>query len=157
MSETFIQGTERPTSELFQTDELAASEYLREHKRATPLYPEQRLLFAVLQDAIACFQRLATSDEKKDRQLYESATKWIFEQPSDAPVTFEMACEACGFDADYLRSGLQEWRAGRKHCASDGAASDHRNRQSAKSRQGKPRNRASRPNRAPTLIYQRME
>ncbi|MBI2365411.1 MAG: hypothetical protein HYV01_10470 [Deltaproteobacteria bacterium] len=69
---------------VFQPDELASHEYQKTFKRTIPFEPEKRLLLAVLEDAIICFQK------------YFDA--------------FENICDTCGLDADYLRTGLLNWR-----------------------------------------------
>jgi len=95
---------------LFQPDELAAEEYQRTFKRRIPFEPEKRLLLAVLEDAIICFQKYFHAQDAKQRRLYEEAVSWIFARGDDRDFSFENICETCGLDADYLRMGLLNWR-----------------------------------------------
>ena len=95
---------------LFQPDELAAEEYQRTFKRRIPFEPEKRLLLAVLEDAIVCFQKYFHARDAKQRRLYEEVVSWIFAGGDDRAFSFENICETWGLDADYLRMGLLNWR-----------------------------------------------
>ena len=95
---------------LFQPDELAGYEYRRTEERKTFFDPETRLLYAVLKDAVLCFQRFHNATNKKKKQLFEDAAAWIFESTDNTIFSFEFVCEICGFDPHFLRMGLRKWR-----------------------------------------------
>ena len=95
---------------LFQSDELAAHEYLKTFERVRTLQPERRLMLAVLEDAVMCFQRYLHANGGKEKKLYEDAAFWIFDQSDSRAFSFEHICYICGLDPDYLRTGLQNWR-----------------------------------------------
>jgi len=95
---------------LFQPDELASDEYQKTFKRTIPFEPEKRLLLAVLEDAIICFQKYFHAQDAKQRRLYEEAVSWILARGDDRAFSFENICETSGLDADYLRMGLLNWR-----------------------------------------------
>jgi len=95
---------------LFEPDELAAYEYRKTSERKTFFEPERRLVYAVLEDAILCFQRFINATSKKEKQLYQDAAAWIFEREDNRIFSFEFICDICGFDADFLRMGLRKWR-----------------------------------------------
>jgi len=95
---------------LFQPDELASDEYQKTFKRTIPFEPEKRLLLAVLEDAIICFQRFSHARDGKQKKLYEEAVSWIYDPRDTRAFSFENICETWGLDADYLRMGLLNWR-----------------------------------------------
>ena len=95
---------------LFEPDELAAYEYRKTSERKTFFEPERRLVYAVLEDAILCFQRFINATSKKEKQLYQDAAAWIFEREDNRIFSFAFICEICGFDPDFLRMGLRRWR-----------------------------------------------
>ena len=95
---------------LFQPDELAAHQYQRTFERVRPLQPERRLMLAVLEDAIMCFQRYLRAKGGKEKKLHEDAVAWIFDQNDMRAFSFENICHVCGLDPDYLRTGLLNWR-----------------------------------------------
>jgi hypothetical protein len=69
---------------------------------------ERRLVAAMLEDAIACFQlhRLAMRPSK--RRLFEDAEAWIMSEEM-GPFSFEYVCNVLGFDADWIRRSLIAW------------------------------------------------
>jgi hypothetical protein len=93
--------------------ELAA-EYHKTFKRLTPLEPEKKLMFAVLEDAIICFQRFLRAKNSKQKKLHQEAVSWIFDRSDNWVFSFENICAACGLDPDYLRMGLLNWMHQRK-------------------------------------------
>ena len=84
-----VQDSDSRLPMLFQPDELAADEYQRTFKRRIPYEPEKRLLLAVLEDAIICFQKYFHAQDAKQRRLYEEAVSWIFAGGDDRAFSFE--------------------------------------------------------------------
>ena len=60
---------------------------------------EERLMFAVLEDAVNCF----FGDVPKARM---ESTLWFKDRGATGPFAFESICQVLGFDADWLRRGL---------------------------------------------------
>ncbi|MGH7926364.1 MAG: hypothetical protein ACREQV_01025, partial [Candidatus Binatia bacterium] len=58
-------------SSLFQPDTLIPSEYLETFKRRTHLQPEKRLLLAVLEDGVACFQKYLTARDGRGKRYFQ--------------------------------------------------------------------------------------
>lgn len=75
-------------------------------KRRTDLEPEKRLMLAVLEDAIAMFQKYVTARDSKGKALFRGAEEYILEKDSDWLFSFENICDFLSFDVDYLRKGL---------------------------------------------------
>ena len=76
--------------------------------------PEQKLMLAVLEDAITCFQvHFAARDKQKTRQFRE-AEEWILLQgKGDWFFSFDYICETLDLNPDYIRKGLLHWRSHR--------------------------------------------
>ena len=106
----YLQDTDSRLSVPFESDELAVHEYRRTFERRTPLEPERRLMLAVLEDAIFCFQRYLHAEGSKQKKLHQHATTWIFDPSDSRAFSFENICETCGLDPDYLRMGLLKWQ-----------------------------------------------
>ena len=70
----------------------------------------KRLMFAVLADAVRCFQTYGNAQSRAGRRMFGETEWWILDRNSDGPFTFEAICEALGFEPDCLRSGLHQWR-----------------------------------------------
>jgi hypothetical protein len=75
------------------------------------LEPEKKLMLAVLDDAIACFQKYAFARDRKRKVLFQEAENWVQDTNSDWPFSFANVCEILGFGPDYLRRGLGQWKA----------------------------------------------
>ena len=97
---------------LFQPDTLLTEQYLETHRRKTHLEPEIRLMLAVLEDAVSCFQKYVTAQRPKEKGLFRDAEEWFLEKDSDSIYSFENICESLGLDPDYLRKGLVQWKEG---------------------------------------------
>ena len=109
---------------MFQPDILAPYEYLKTFMRRAPLESGERLMLAILQDAIACFQKYVFSVDGRGKALFRDAEEWILETDCDWVFSFENVCDCLGFDPGCVRDGLMRWkekelerRSGRKPCS----------------------------------------
>jgi hypothetical protein len=96
---------------LFQPDTLIPQEYLETFKRRTHLQPEKRLMLAVLEDGVACFQKYVTAHNTRGRRYFEETEAWVLEEPNERLFSFANICETLALNADYLRRGLMAWKA----------------------------------------------
>ncbi len=103
------QAEER-LNELFEPDILLPIQYFAALKRKRFSCGEHRLLIAIMQDAIECFQKHLHARDTKRRQLYMDAEAWITAEDDDGTFSFENVCDLLGMNADYLRQGLLAWR-----------------------------------------------
>ncbi len=103
-------GAEEKAFSLFQPDILLPAQYLATTQRKTYLEPEKRLMLAVLEDAVICFQKFVRSSNAKERLAFEEAEAWILDEDSHWLFSFVNICEALGLDPDYLREGLIRWK-----------------------------------------------
>jgi hypothetical protein len=76
------------------------------------LTAEQRLMLALLADAINVFQQGAVSRATRKRLLYIDAERWIMMSGSTAPhaFSFDTVCDALGINAGVLRRRLILWK-----------------------------------------------
>ena len=90
----------------FQADTLAPQQYQHTMRRKVCREPEQKLMFAVLEDAIYCFQRYASACDKLRTRQFLDAKQWIMEEDGDWPFSFANICEVFGLSPQYIRAGL---------------------------------------------------
>ncbi len=69
---------------------------------------ERRLMLAVLEDAVFCYQSYALSRDARRKFEFSEAKSWIENDDRDWPFSFENICAVLGFDPECLRSGLRE-------------------------------------------------
>lgn len=70
---------------------------------------ERRLILAILEDAVACFQKYLFARDNKGRRLFREAEGWMMTRDKQSPYSFENICEFLSLDADHLRQGLRRW------------------------------------------------
>jgi hypothetical protein len=88
---------------LFEADILAAEDFARIY-RSRPLSPERELMVAVLEEALADYQRCWKARDKKGMERFADAQAWILESDS----------EWIGIEPDYLRQGLLRWNQAKR-------------------------------------------
>jgi len=76
------------------------------------LSSEQRLMLAVLADAINIVQDFHHVGSARKRAVYDEAWAWIFSKRIACPLAFENVCDALGIDCDALRWRLQALASG---------------------------------------------
>jgi hypothetical protein len=97
-------------SHLLQPDTLLPSQYFAIMRRKGAHEPERRLVVAVLEDAVDCFQKHIHARDDKARQLFLDAEEWICSQDRSWPFSFENVCDLLQINPEYLRRGLIAWR-----------------------------------------------
>jgi hypothetical protein len=102
---------EERVSSLFQPDTLLPEQYLDTFRRKVHLEPEKKLLLAILEDAIACYQKYIFASDVKGKALFREAESWVGEKGTEAVFAFDSVCEMLGFDPEYLRRGLAAWQS----------------------------------------------
>lgn len=72
---------------------------------------EVALMYAVLEDALNCFQKLFIANAgKRSQRLAREAESWFFSDDTRWPFSFVNICAVLGFDPEYIRLGLTRWR-----------------------------------------------
>lgn len=86
------------------------NEFLETLTKRSAREGEQALMLAILDDAIACFQKYLFAQNKKGKALFREAEDWILEENSDWIFSFENICEVLELDPKYVRQGLMCWK-----------------------------------------------
>lgn len=109
----FGQGLtmEEKVASLFQPDPLLPAQYFETFRRRGPIVPELRLMLAVLEDGIACFQKYGRAQYGSRSRLFHEASAWILERDSDCFFSFENICSALELDAHSIRRALKAERS----------------------------------------------
>ena len=69
---------------------------------------EQRLMLAVLIDAINALGNSRVSPNRRKRNSFNDASSWVFTDGVRSPLSFDHVCEALSVDAQSLRRRLSE-------------------------------------------------
>jgi hypothetical protein len=103
-------AAERSFPKLAEPEVLMPSQYLDLLRGHSQYEGEKRLMLAVLEDAISCYQKYAGADKGRRERLFKEAEEWLLDQDSSWPFSFEAICATLELNSDYLREGLLRWR-----------------------------------------------
>ena len=82
---------------------------LRSHDHGSPRRrnaPEQRLMIAVLHDALDCLEKYRFATVVRERRLFQQAQRWFRAAGGEWPFSFEYICMALDLDAHTVRRRL---------------------------------------------------
>lgn len=96
---------------LFEPDLLLPTQFFAALKRKTQACGERRLMIAILEDAVECFQKHLWATDNRSRQLRAEAEKWVLSDDDRWPFSFVNICEALDIHPLFLRRGLLAWKA----------------------------------------------
>src|SRR5215469_12658088 len=82
-------------------------------KEDARIVPYKRLLMAVLEDAVRCFQANVGATSGKGRRLFNETELWMRSETADGPFSYLNVCETLRIDPSYLRRALMDWKARR--------------------------------------------
>lgn len=95
---------------LIEPEILLPSQFYDRFRGRSILEGERRLMLAVLEDGIMCYQKYAGATRPRARRLFREAEVWIFEQDGSWPFSFESICGFFNLDPGYFRQRLNNWR-----------------------------------------------
>lgn len=98
---------------LFQPDFLLPSQFFAGMREKAQANGERRLMLAILEDAVDCFQKYLEAKDNRSQQLGTDAEEWLLSDDRGWLFSFVNVCEALGIQPDFLRQGLLDWKAQR--------------------------------------------
>ena len=93
------------TDILFQMDIILPAQYFGA-LGSVGLSSEQRLMLAVLVDAINVLQGWQRAGSARKRRAFAEAAQWVSTRGTNYPFSFDSVCDALEIDPDVLRSRL---------------------------------------------------
>lgn len=100
---------EDSVSRLFEPDILTPEQHRDRVRTESVDQPEVRLMLAVMEDAVATYQRFLTEPKKRNRRQFDEVRDWIHSEDTNWPYSFENICTALHFEPELVRQGLHEW------------------------------------------------
>jgi hypothetical protein len=95
---------------LVEPEILLPSQFFDRFRGHSILEAERRLMVAVLEDAVSCFQKYAGATRPRGRRLFQEAEDWLLEEDSSWPFSFESICSVLGISPEYFRQQLKRWK-----------------------------------------------
>jgi hypothetical protein len=71
---------------------------------------EKRLMLAVLEEAVATFQRHVDAKSRHGQRVFREAEEWLWSKDTTWPFAFENVCDALEIEPAFLRRGLERWK-----------------------------------------------
>jgi len=96
-----------------ESDVMVPSQFFDRIKTEGSSQPEKRLMLAVMEDAIATFQKSVYGATRRQRRLLRETEEWIDSGDTAWPFSFENICAALDIESTYLRTGLRRWKVTR--------------------------------------------
>jgi hypothetical protein len=96
-------------SNLFQPDSVLPDQFFSEFSGAAGCESERRLMLAVLQDAVECFQKYALARDSRGNFEFDEACRWIESDEREWPYSFENICDVLGLNPVCIREGLSRF------------------------------------------------
>jgi len=103
---------EDPATKMVEPDTMTPLQFYDRIFTEASLVPEKRLMLAVLEDAIASFQRAFFQPKAmiEDTEDFD-VEAWLESDDMTWPFSFASICQALDMEPDYLRTGLADWRS----------------------------------------------
>jgi hypothetical protein len=94
-------------------DNVLVPELLMPSQYYTPrsTTPYHRLLLALLEDAIRCFQHNLDAKTKRRQRLFRETEYWLFDTGNVGFMSCPTVCESLGISSVALRRSLRQWRS----------------------------------------------
>jgi len=96
---------------LIEPDTMLASQYFDRIRRRRDLTGEQRLMYAIIEDAVDVYLKHAAARDRRRQELFADAERWLESTDRGWIYAFETICDYLGLHADNLRRGLRARRA----------------------------------------------
>ena len=90
-------------SSLTQLDIILPSQHFGPRRKQAP---EQRLMIAVLHDALDCLEKYRFAASKQGRRLFHEAKQWFLADETEWPYSFECICGVLDLDSNAVRQRL---------------------------------------------------
>ncbi len=98
---------------LFEPDSVLPDQFFGAFAQNEALGAERRLMLAVLEDAVECYQKFALAKNPRGRFEFDEARKWIFSDEREWAYSYENICDVLSIDPTYVRRGLARFSANR--------------------------------------------
>ena len=96
---------------LFVPDVLTPEQFYDSRRDDSTIRPVKKLMMAILEDALRCFQNNADAKGGPRKRLFSEAEQWLIGEGGEGPFSFETVCETLGIEPQFLRRGLRDWRS----------------------------------------------
>ena len=94
----------RVSNSLTQGDIILPSQHFGSPRKGAP---EQRLMMAVLHDALDCLNKHRFATDSRGRRLFHETKQWFLAKGTEWPYSFECICGVLDLDSNAVRQRLR--------------------------------------------------
>jgi len=95
---------------LVEPEILLPSQFYNRSRGLSVLEGERRLMLAILEDAVSCFQKYAGASRPRSKRLFQEAEEWFMDEGDTWVFSFESICAVLRIDPEYFRNNLRRWK-----------------------------------------------
>ena len=95
---------------MVEPDVLLPSQMFDRARGHAALEAERRLVLAILEDAVSCYQKYAGATGVRARRLFREADEWFQEEDVNWVFSFESICAVLDIEPSYFRERLARWK-----------------------------------------------
>ncbi len=95
---------------LVEPEILLPSQFYNRNRGLSILEGERRLMLAILEDAVSCFQKYAGATRPRSRRLFQEAEEWFMDENNAWVFSFDSICTVLNINPEYFRTSLQRWK-----------------------------------------------
>ena len=95
---------------MLEPDVLLPSQMYDRFRGHADLEAERRLMLAILEDAVSCYQKYAGATGVRARRLFREADAWFQEEDVNWVFSFESICGVLDIEPTYFREHLARWK-----------------------------------------------
>src|SRR4029450_12373845 len=101
---------QNPWQELLFDTNILPAQFFGPRMRLCTVCPEAALMHAVLEDALACFQKQFAAEGRRVQREAREAEAWFLSEDAHWPFSFVSVCAVLGLEPEAIRQQLQRWR-----------------------------------------------
>jgi len=112
-----VNATDPADDELSLRSDGVLPQQIFQRQGSGALKPFSRLMYAILIDAVRCYQVNFDASRLSKKQQFSEAQAWLFHGEDNGPFSFRRVCDALEIDPDHVRRGprhtrrqLSDWR-----------------------------------------------
>jgi hypothetical protein len=94
-----------------QGDAILPSQFYGSSRGGKRIEAEKRLMSAVLDDGVRCFERNLKARSAQGRRAFLEAEYWLFKERNVGAFSFENVCDALGLSPDCVRRAVWSRRS----------------------------------------------
>jgi hypothetical protein len=95
---------------LVEPEILLPSQFYNRSRGLSVVEGERRLMLAILEDAVSCFQKYAGAARPRSKRLFQEAEEWFLDEDCTWVFSFESICGVLNISPEYFRTNLKRWK-----------------------------------------------